>query len=78
MIPFDSVREHKPSHLVCAVPVAPPHALEVLRAHADDVVCLESPANFSAVGQFYRSFRQVDDEEVVACLRAHGAGREVE
>ena len=58
-----------PAELVCAVPVAPPETLEKVATLADTVVCLESPANFLAVGQFYRHFPQVDDEEVAALLR---------
>ena len=40
-----------------------------LRAFADEVVCLQTPEFFYAVGQFYRSFPQVDDNEVIALLR---------
>ena len=65
-----SLRQHQPGKLVCAVPVASPEALEKIRPMADEVVCLHAPANFQAVGQFYRHFPQVDDEEVVALLRA--------
>ncbi|WER50626.1 phosphoribosyltransferase family protein [Cupriavidus sp. WKF15] len=63
-----SARMQKPLHLVCAVPVAPPQTLERLRPYADEVVCLESPPSFRAVGEFYREFPQVDDEQVVAAL----------
>jgi predicted phosphoribosyltransferase len=63
-----AIREQKPSHLVCAVPVAPPETLLRLQPYADEVVCLESPRNFRAVGEFYRAFPQVDDEQVIACL----------
>ena len=52
-----------------AVPVASSEALNRVKALADDVVCLEVPAEFWAVGQFYRDFPQVDDEEVIAILR---------
>lgn len=65
-----SVRARNPARLVCAVPVASPDSLEQVRPYADEVVCLQAPAGFSAVGQFYRSFPQVEDEEVVALLRA--------
>ena len=34
------------------------------------MICLETPFDFYAVGQFYRDFRQVEDEEVIACLEA--------
>lgn len=56
--------------LVCAVPVAPPDALKTIARLADQVVCLEVPEYFRAVGQFYRHFPQVEDEEVIAVLRA--------
>ncbi|MFZ3123570.1 MAG: phosphoribosyltransferase family protein [Acidovorax sp.] len=65
-----SLRQHQPSKLICAVPVASPEALEKIRPMADEVVCLHTPANFQAVGQFYRHFPQVDDDEVIALLRA--------
>jgi len=63
------LRERKPAKLVCAVPVAPPDTLERVRQYADDVVCLETPYNFQAVGQFYRDFPQVEDEAVAEILR---------
>ncbi|CAG9185652.1 phosphoribosyltransferase [Cupriavidus pinatubonensis] len=65
-----AVREQKPARLVCAVPVAPPQTLERMRPYADEVVCLESPPAFRAVGEFYREFPQVEDEQVIACLNA--------
>jgi predicted phosphoribosyltransferase len=67
-----SVRAREPARLVCAVPVAAPESLESVRPYADEVVCLEAPADFAAVGQFYRHFEQVEDEEVVALLARHG------
>lgn len=63
-----AVRAKNPSHLVCAVPVAPPSSLARIAPYADEVVCLEAPEDFYAVGQFYRDFGQVDDEEVVRIL----------
>jgi putative phosphoribosyl transferase len=54
------------------VPVAAPESLEQVRPYAGEVVCLEAPAEFRAVGQFYREFGQVEDEELVALL-AHCA-----
>jgi len=63
-----SVRARHPERLVCAVPVASPDSLEKVRPHADEVVCLDAPPGFHAVGQFYRTFGQVEDGEVVAAL----------
>jgi predicted phosphoribosyltransferase len=59
--------------LVCAVPVAAPESLERMRPYTDEVVCLEAPEDFRAVGQFYRDFPQVEDAEVVALLARQGA-----
>jgi putative phosphoribosyl transferase len=66
-----AVRARQPARLVCAVPVAPPESIEQIRPYADEVVCLETPQDFQAVGQFYRHFPQVEDEEVVALLSRH-------
>lgn len=65
-----AVRARGPRHLVCAVPVASPQALQRVRPLADEVVCLAAPLDFGAVGAYYRDFRQVEDDEVAAILRA--------
>jgi predicted phosphoribosyltransferase len=64
-----ALRARKPAHLICAVPVAPPDTLEKIEGYADEVVCLQAPAFFQAVGQFYADFPQVDDSEVEAVLK---------
>lgn len=63
-----AARAKGPRELVCAVPVAAPDSLERVRPSADKVVCLATPAEFYAVGQFYREFPQVEDDEVVRLL----------
>lgn len=63
-----AVRAAKPARLVLAVPVAATAALGALRAITDEIVCLECPDRFLAVGQFYASFRQVSDAEVLEML----------
>jgi len=63
-----SVRAKQPRRLVCAVPVAAPESLDAVAAYAAEVVCLQTPIDFHAVGQFYRSFTQVEDEAVIAVL----------
>jgi len=62
------LRANKPARLICAVPVAPPDTLEKVADLADEVVCLEAPEFFQAVGQFYQHFPQVDDDEVIEIL----------
>ena len=64
-----AVRRGHPAHLVCAAPVASSEALARVQPLADETVCLEVPAFFQAVGQFYEQFPQISDEEVAACLR---------
>ena len=63
-----ALRARKPQKLICAVPVAPPDTLDKVSAYADEMVCLIAPELFHAVGQFYQSFPQVSDEEVIASL----------
>jgi predicted phosphoribosyltransferase len=65
-----ALRAKKPAKLICAVPVAPPDTLRKVETLADEVVCLEAPDYFMAVGQFYLEFPQVEDAEVVRLLRA--------
>lgn len=57
-----------PEKVVLAVPVAPPNALEELRGEVDELVCLEAPEMFRAISLYYRSFQQVNDEEVTRIL----------
>ena len=56
--------------VVLAVPVAPPAADQALRGDADEVICLEMPDRFMAIGEWYEDFAQTSDEEVVALLQA--------
>lgn len=64
-----SMRAKNPAKLICAVPVSPPDTLEKVANMADEVVCLETPDYFQAVGQFYAAFPQVEDEEVIDILK---------
>lgn len=65
-----SVRTRHPAELVCAVPVAASDSLEKVSVLADKVVCLHASPHFGAVGQYYRHFSAVSDEEVTAILAA--------
>ncbi|WP_027881178.1 phosphoribosyltransferase [Meiothermus rufus] len=69
-----AARSHQPKRLVVAVPVAPPDTVAKLRAIADEVVCLETPAFFQAVGLWYEHFPQVSDAEVLELLSKAQSG----
>jgi predicted phosphoribosyltransferase len=56
------------AEVILAVPVAPRQATATLGADVDRLVVLASPDPFFAVGQWYRDFEQVSDEQVVALL----------
>jgi putative phosphoribosyl transferase len=56
------------------VPVAPSDTLRELRREVDQIVCLEEPTPFHAIGCHYEDFHQVPDDEVIAALAATDAG----
>jgi putative phosphoribosyl transferase len=60
--------KHNAKKIIVALPVAPPDVAAKLRELAKDVIILETPADFNAVGQYYRDFIQVTDEDVVQLL----------
>lgn len=65
-----SVRERHPAKLIAAVAVLPPATLKRLKKYADEVVYLNAPGDFFAVGQYFEDFSQVTDEDVVAILES--------
>ncbi|MHB1702540.1 MAG: phosphoribosyltransferase family protein [Acidobacteriaceae bacterium] len=66
---INALHQMKPAKLIVAVPVAPTSTCAWLRKLVDQFVCLDEEVQFHAVGQFYRNFSQVSDEEVMALLR---------
>jgi predicted phosphoribosyltransferase len=64
-----SVRQRHPARLVIAVPVGPRETCDAMRAEVDEVVCLETPAPFLAVGLHYRDFGETKDRDVDRILR---------
>jgi predicted phosphoribosyltransferase len=66
---IDLIRQQAPLSIVLAVPVAAGDSLRALEKLVDRVICLYTPQNFQAVGQSYRVFDQVSDEEVVRWLK---------
>lgn len=64
------VRNAGADRVVLGVPVGPPDSIERLRTEVDEVVCVETPPHFGAVGQFYDRFTQVTDEEAIDYLES--------
>ena len=67
-----TVRAANARTIIVAVPVAAPDRIDAIRPLCDRVVCLQEPAAFWAIGQFYRDFEQVADERVLDLLRDFG------
>lgn len=64
-----ALRQLQPSRLVVVVPVAPNRTCNRLKNEVDELVCLQTPLSFHAIGQFYEDFSQVPDEEVIELLK---------
>ena len=63
-----AIRQWCPSRLILAVPVSPPDTAVALAREVDEMICLATPSDFRAVGQWYRDFDQTTDEEVIELL----------
>ncbi|GAA4326192.1 phosphoribosyltransferase [Streptomyces venetus] len=62
------VRRQAPARVVLAAPVCSPEAAELMRAEADEVICLHRPTAFMAVGLWYENFEQLTDRDVLEAL----------
>jgi putative phosphoribosyl transferase len=67
-----ALRGRKPKRLILAVPVAPEDSLAELQGQVDDLICLQQPSPFYAIGQYYADFHQVEDSEVIALMKMAG------
>lgn len=70
MATIELVKESKPGKMVVAIPVGPARTIHKMKKLVDEVVCLETPRDFYAIGQFYESFEQVSDREVIQLLKS--------
>jgi predicted phosphoribosyltransferase len=68
-----AVEAKRPSKLIAATAVASQEALQAISGIAEEIVCLEVPEKFYAVGQFFREFGQVTDQEVMDILQKNRA-----
>jgi putative phosphoribosyl transferase len=64
-----ALRRQHPASIVVAVPVAAASTCEDLKHEVDEIICLLTPENFFAVGEWYEDFSQITDEEVQELLR---------
>jgi putative phosphoribosyl transferase len=64
-----ALRQIGPTAIILAAPVAPASTCAWLRSSVDRLVCLHAPPDFHAVGQFFRNFSQVEDDEIVRLLQ---------
>ena len=71
---LSAVKRQGAARTVLAVPVGPTDAVEELRGLADDVVVVQIPEQFWAIGQFYADFHQLSDDETVTLLKEAWAG----
>ena len=71
-----ALRVVNPARLVLAVPVGSPTSAAALRAEADDVVALALPRGFRAVGEWYASFGQLTDDDVLQLLSQAATGQQ--
>jgi|SRR3989338_10781226 len=58
------IKSKSPKKVIAAVPVAAQDSFEKVKEIADEVICLQVPLFFGAVGSFYQNFTQLEDEEV--------------
>jgi putative phosphoribosyl transferase len=71
----ESLRRQQPRQIIFAAPVCSRDGADALRRVVDEVVCLECPQDFQAVGPWYEDFSPTSDAEVLECLRAARARR---
>lgn len=63
------IKKKNPGKIILAIPVAPADTYQRMKSEVDKIVCLDTPVFFSAVGQFYQDFRQINDKEVISLLK---------
>jgi predicted phosphoribosyltransferase len=70
LVTVDLVSHRKPEKIIVAIPVAPESGILKLKGNpnVDEVICLQVPYHFQAVGQFYEAFEQVSDQEAIRIL----------
>lgn len=63
------LRTENPAKIIVAIPVAPPGVSRLFKGKVDEFICLDTPDDFMAVGQYYEDFSEVTDDEVKELLQ---------
>lgn len=63
-----ALRQQQPKQIIAAVPVSAPENCKPSQVNADEIVCVETPQQFRAIGLWYEQFPQTSDEEVKQLL----------
>ncbi len=71
LVALRALRRQAPKKLVLAIPVGPPDAIRRMEGEADEVVVVQTPEPFWAVGAFFADWSQTSDDEVIALLNQH-------
>jgi len=70
-VALEWIKKQHPKRIIVAIPVGPRDTIEKLSKIAE-VVVLDAPESFGAVGEFYHSFDQVEDYQVMEIMSSHG------
>jgi len=68
LVTIKSAKAKKAKKIIVAVPVITPDSLRKIEKEVDQVIYLDAPLNFGAVGEFYEHFDQTDDNKVIELL----------
>ncbi len=71
LVAAQALKNEGAKEVIIAAPVAPPEVAAKLKDVADQVVLLQTPYDFMAVGQYYKDFHQLEDEEVKELLESN-------
>ena len=65
------IHQQKPSKIIVAIPVSSKSAYSKMKKspYINAIICLSTPENFNAVGQFYDEFKQINDAEVIELMK---------
>lgn len=68
-----AIKRLNAAKLVLATAVSPPETVEMLKPEVDELVCLNTPEHFVTVKDYFRSYWETDDQDVIELLRRHTA-----